>query len=185
MSKSEVKVAKKYAKALFESCAPRNFDVVNSVLQELKAALSDPALNAALNNPSLAPQQRSQWLSEILTVACPEEASVLSNLFSVMIENRRIDCLPSLAELFSQLVANYKKLLELEVTSAKELSQQEKDDLCARFKGKLPPDIAEGLNFDWKTETDLLGGMQVRVGDKVLDGSVLGAVTRIARQLRA
>lgn len=185
MSKSEVKVAKKYAKALFESCSPRNYEAVNSVLQQLTLALADHAIKDALINPSVSPEQRSKWLSDICVAAIPDEAKTLSNLFTVMIQNRRMDSLPALSEFFAQLLANYKKLLELEVISAKELSQSERDDLSVKFKGKLPPDIAEGLSFDWKTEGDLLGGLQVRVGDKLLDGSVSGAIEKIARQLRA
>ena len=129
MSKSEVKVAKKYARALFESCSPQNYEVVSSALQELSLSLSEPTLRNALVNPSLSPQQRSKWLADLFVSICPAEASSLSNLFAVMIQNRRIDSLPALSEFFTQLLANYKKLLELEVTSAKELSPSEREDL--------------------------------------------------------
>jgi F-type H+-transporting ATPase subunit delta len=184
MSKSDAKVAKRYAKALFESCSPKNYESVSSALQELSVALSDNALRNALLNPSLSPQQRSQWLTDLLSASCPEEASSLSNLFAVVIQNRRVDSVAALSAFFAELLAHYKKLLELEVTSAKELTQIEKDDLSQKVKGKLPGDIAQGVSFDWKTEADLLGGLQVRIGDKLLDGSVSGAINKIARQLR-
>jgi len=87
-------------------------------------------------------------------------------------------------QLFAQLLANYKKLLELEVTSAKDLSETERQELSQKIKSKMPADLADGISFDWKFDAEILGGLQVRVGDKLLDGSVSGAINKIARQLR-
>lgn len=184
MAKAETKVAKRYARALFETCAASNYESVSAALTQLSSSLEDPAIRSALLNPSLSSQQRSAWITDLATSLCPDESKALGNLFSLLIQNRRVDSIPALSEFFAQLLANYKKLLELEVTSAKDLSDSEKQELSQKIKSKMPAELADGVSFDWKFDAEILGGLQVRVGDKLLDGSVSGAINKIARQLR-
>lgn len=184
MSKVEIKAARRYAKALFESCDAKHYESVANALTELGKALQDSSIKSALVNPSFSSGQRSSWIAELVEKLCAEEAEHLKNFFSALVENGRMNSVPAVAEYFSAMFSAYKKLLALEVTSARELNSGAKETLSAKVKSSLPPQIASGVTFDWKTRAELLGGLQVRVGDKVLDGSVEGAINKIARQLR-
>jgi F-type H+-transporting ATPase subunit delta len=184
MSKTDSKVAKRYARALFESCQPQNFDSVQAALFSLSEAVTEHSVREAFINPSLNQQQKIDWLQAAIKELCPSEEKSLSNLMAAVIDNGRIVMLPELAQHFAFYVSSYKKLLKLEVTSAKELSEQELKQISDEIKARLPKDIAPEVSFDWKTDQSLIAGLKVKVGDKIVDGSVQSAISNIAKQIK-
>lgn len=189
MSKAEVKVARRYAKALFDSCNASQFDALSSALFAVAETTKQQDVKAALLNPSVKQSVRIDCLKEVAGCIFASESesaerTYLGNMFATLVENRRIDLLPELAEYFFGLVVSFKKLMQLEVTTAQTLKQQDFDLITSQIKEKMPAEFAAHLSIDWKTEKDLIGGMQVRVGDRLLDGSISGALNRIARELK-
>ena len=85
-----------------------------------------------------------------------------------------------------EVLQNYKRLLRLEIEkrtakidSAAPLDQQEADQITARLKQKYGGDLAT----EFSVKPELLGGMRVRVGSDVWDGTVRNRLLRLEQQL--
>ena len=154
-------------------------------LMAIAEAFSQQSIREAFQNPSIKQEQRLSWLESIISDLCPTESKNVTNLFSVLIENKRISILSDLSESFADLVSAYKKILCLEVTSSSEMNSTEIKDFGDRLKGKLPASLASHLNFEWHVNPALIAGLQVKIGDKIIDGSLQASINRIAQELKS
>jgi F-type H+-transporting ATPase subunit delta len=184
MSKSDLKVARKYARALFDACQPSNYESVQAIISNIADAFLVQQVREAFQNPSVRQEQRLDWLKGIISESCPQEEKNVTNLFSILIENKRIGVLSDLAASFAELVSAYKKILCLEVTTSKQLSTSEHQVFGDKLKSNLPADLASQINFEWHINPDLIAGAQVKIGDKIIDGSVQASIGRIAQELK-
>jgi F-type H+-transporting ATPase subunit delta len=87
---------------------------------------------------------------------------------------------------FFDILQNYKRLLRLEiekrhatVESASELSSQNSSKILAKLKQKYGDD----LTAEFRTDPTLLGGMRIRVGSDVWDGTVRNRLQQLQQQL--
>jgi F-type H+-transporting ATPase subunit delta len=100
-------------------------------------------------------------------------------LVRALVELRKAQIVPSVSTIFAQLVSEYRKNLALEVTFA----QAANDDVVSGLKGRLSQALGGEVALSVKTDPALLGGLTIRLGDKLLDRSVAGTLQRIATQL--
>jgi F-type H+-transporting ATPase subunit delta len=70
--------------------------------------------------------------------------------------------------------------IEASVVSARPLSDEEKDKLAATFRAKLGKDVRLNVTVD----PTLLGGLTVRIGDTLYDGSLKGKLSRLEKMLQ-
>jgi F-type H+-transporting ATPase subunit delta len=95
---------------------------------------------------------------------------------SVLAEYGRLALLPTIAELFELLKANHEKTMDVEVTSAFEVSDQEKIELGAALQRMLQRDI----NIETEVDKLLIGGVIIRAEDMVIDDSVKGRLEKLS-----
>jgi len=81
--------------------------------------------------------------------------------------------------IFEQLKANQEKTVDVELTTAYELSEETYANLTRSLSAKL----AREINVNTSIDSTLLGGVVVRTGDLVIDGSVRGKLAKLAEQL--
>jgi len=96
----------------------------------------------------------------------------------IVVDNRRLLVLPEIAELFEARKAEAEKSVNVVVDSAFELSAAQQDKIAASLKKRLAREIKLTCNV----KKELLGGVVIRAGDKVIDGS---ALTRLAEMANA
>ena len=179
MARTSRKTAKKYAAALFGLCLPEKLDSVAAALAELAETFTlNPLLTLALRTPSLELGAREGALREICARVNPGD-EVFANFAALLLHNNRIAMLSQVTLAFNQIVSAYRKQLSLDVATAGELPQEERDAFTARLRDELGPLVS----VNWYVNADLLGGMIVRSGDRVLDGSVRGSLERMRNQL--
>lgn len=87
--------------------------------------------------------------------------------FSKIVAERPRDFRQILQELYRLTKVNVERRI-VSVESASELDSAQRE----RIEGNLTQQYGEGLNFQYSTDASLLGGIKVRVGDDVWDGSV-------------
>jgi F0F1-type ATP synthase delta subunit len=87
--------------------------------------------------------------------------------------------LPAVSAAFSERVAEYRKSLTLAVTVAKPVTPEVVSDVKSRLSQSLGGEVTITVKHD----PALLGGMTIRLGDRLLDRSVAGTLQRIAAQL--
>jgi F-type H+-transporting ATPase subunit delta len=169
--------ARRYAEAAFE-IAERD-DSMEAWLAAFAVAeerLTDPAVMRLLSNPSIPVASRVEALEKITAdvVAGPQR-----NLLALMVRRGRFELLPGVIREFARQYRLREGIVQATVTSARELDSSELEALQRRLID------ATGSHIELRQEVDagLLGGVQVRVGDQLIDGSVRGRLERLRTEL--
>lgn len=181
MSQGTGRISKKYAKAMFEAITPSELDSIRDSLNNLSHIWTNtPELKLAALNPTLTSEQRIRLAKEISSLVQPDHKE-LNNLLALLIENKRANLIPEVATYFAAIVDEFKSAMALEITSAFEVSSSEK----SQYEEKIRKDLGSSVKIDWKIDPEILGGMLIKSGDKLLDSSVKGSLKKMASQLLA
>jgi F-type H+-transporting ATPase subunit delta len=178
MAQEKTTVARPYAEAVYDRGAETDkLDLWSDMLALLGSALSEPALADLVTNPLVAPERIQQLMLEIGGGYLNEEGR---NFVKVLVENDRLPLLPDIVELYEQLKRERQGVLEVQVSSAYALNQAQKKELIEVLKERLNRDI----KIRSEKDPDLIGGIVIRAGDLVIDGSVRGQLHKLANELR-
>lgn len=171
-------VARPYAKAAFEYARDHEaLDNWSQALGFLSAAVADSDVRRLLGSPKLANDKKVTLLSEIL----PEQQDGLSRFLATLADQGRLLALPFIAEQFEYLRAEHEQRVEVTVTSAYKLTAAQKTKLANALKKRLNREISITTQVD----KSLIGGVILRAGDTVIDGSVRGRLNRLSEALTA
>ena len=121
-------------------------------------------------------QQKTEFFESVLTGRLDVEAK---SLISLLAEFIRLGLLSSIAEIYELMKARHQKTLEVEITSAYELSSDESKALKNTLSEKLGRDIKLDISVDEK----LIGGAIIKAEDNVIDDSVKGKLEKFAKNL--
>jgi F-type H+-transporting ATPase subunit delta len=136
-------------------------------------------LRETMANPAIPLDQRVSIIRDIAKSF--SSTADLSGFLALLVENSRIAALPEIATAFSGLVDQAKHLLALEIRSAFPLDDTEKNSILARVQ----QDFGSLAAVSWHVDPSLIGGITVKSGDKLLDGSVRGSLERVRTLLQA
>jgi len=135
-------------------------------------------MHAVLNNPSLTAEQQAQTLCDVCGEALGAEAR---NYVATLASNKRLALLPQINVLFAQYKANQEKTVDVEVVSAFDLADVARDKLADVLGKKLEREVKVRTS----TDSNLLGGVLIRAGDLVIDGSVRGRLNKLAEAMNS
>ena len=172
-------VARRYAKALFELCQPAAMEPTRAALTAFAGVWSQNAeLRGTMLNPALPLSGREAALSGVAE-AFRAGDSQLRNLLVTLLRNHRLSLIEDVAKAFGVFVDQYNRMVALEITSAFPLAEGER----AKLQGALTRDLGTQASVEWKVSAELLGGLTIKTGDKLLDGSVRGSLNRARAEL--
>ncbi len=172
-------IARPYAKAAFEYARDkRALPLWSESLSVAAAVVLNSDMEVVLGNPSLTADQQAQTLSDVCGEALGPEAR---NFLAILASNKRLALLPEIYNLFEQHKANQEKSVDVEVVSAFELANETKDKLAAVLGKKLEREVKVSSS----TDKDLLGGVLIRAGDLVIDGSVRGRLNKLSEAMNS
>ena len=134
--------------------------------------LGDPDVVRLLSNPAIPTASRVEVLGRILG---DDVTGAPRNLLALMIRRGRFELLPAVIREFWRLYRSREGIVEATVTSAVELGPDELEALQER----LVAITGERIELQPEIDPELLGGVQVRVGDRLIDGSVRGRLERL------
>lgn len=171
--------ARRYAEAAFE-IAERDGTVERwlTQLNDLAEAVRRPEVVRRLEDPHVPLEARAKALHD---VAGKEMLPQMGNLLGLVLRRRRLDSLPQITREFKRLYNRRAGVVDATATSALELDQQEISDLTTRLE------TMTGKKVELATAVDpaILGGIQVRIGDTLYDGSVRGRLERLRSRLES
>lgn len=173
-----VTVARPYAEAIFRLA--RESGTLSEWSQRLgflAAVARDPGMQALIASPELSAAQRE---SLFLTVGEGRLDEPGRRLVRVLAENGRLGLLPAIAERFEELKAEHEGVLEASIYSAYPLTHEQAKALIARLERRYRRRIVARV----VVEPALIGGVQVHIGDQVLDASVRGKLQALAVALQ-
>jgi F-type H+-transporting ATPase subunit delta len=166
---------RRYAEAAFQ-LADRDGSI-ETWRRELEqaAAATDGQLMTVLANPALPLDQRLQAADRVLAGL----SQSVRNIVLLLVRRGRIEQLPRVAAEFRRLDDRRNGLTHATATSAAPLGADEIRAITARLEAMTGDRIA----LETAVDPDLLGGVVVRVGDRLIDGSVRGRLERLRNQL--
>lgn len=169
--------ARPYAQAAFEEAQKLGgLKGWSEMLQSLAEAVSHPEVRAVVTSPRFLKAQIEKLMEGLLG----SQAKIQQrNFIRILVDNQRLLLLPEIVSLFEALRAEAEKTVNVVVDSAFELSAAQQEKIIATLKARLGREI----KLVCKVNKELLGGVVIRAGDKVIDGSVRTRLGEMANAL--
>ena len=170
-------VVRNYADTLFQLAASEgNMEEYRQGIELVVNLMED--FRKFLATPRIAVTDKKASMSSVFENRLPHQ---LINFLKVTLDKRRQGLLKSIAEEFSRLVDDHEGLLHFEITIARDPD----DGFTAKLNDRLSSvfDCKPIIHFGVRPE--ILGGMILRVGDTVFDGSLGSRLDRMRRMLGA
>lgn len=176
----QASLAGRYATALFELARDeRQLDAVGVSLAALKAALAESEDFARLTTSPLV--SRGEAGKAIAATADAMQLDPLTTRFlGVLAENRRLGQLGAVIRAFNLLAAAHRGETTAEVTSAHPLS----DDQVAALKTRLKSRLGRDVSVDLAVDPAILGGLVVKIGSEMIDGSIRTKLNTLAHAMK-
>ena len=172
-------LARPYAKAAFEYAVDHNQLVPwYEQLATAAAVSADETMAGVLNDPSLTAAQLAGKLADVCGEALSAE---LRNFIAILASNKRIALLPEIYTQFAQYKANREKTVDVDVISAFDLAENARNRLAEVLGNKLERQVEVRTS----TDSNLIGGVLIRAGDLVIDGSVRGRLNKLAEAMNS
>jgi len=143
--------------------------------EEMLASSTD--LRSALGNPAIAHLDKEKVLESLIAKSNPSKTT--SNFLRVLLRNGRLTDLSEINDKFAAVLEERSGHVAAEVTSARELSADQKGELKANLEKLTGKQVQ--LNFG--IDENIIGGVVTRVGSTVYDGSVKTQLENLKEQL--
>lgn len=165
-----------YAKGLLGAAEKAN--QVTQVVDELESIVVDvlpqlPKLKLLLESPRVPMEVKEKVLNQSFSAG----SSVLLTFLKVVCRHGRFDCLRVISRTATALLQEQIGVVEVRVTTAESVPESMHEEL----KTKLGQILEKQVVIRTETDADILGGLVVRVGDTVFDGSVANQLSQIRR----
>jgi F-type H+-transporting ATPase subunit delta len=172
-------VARPYAEAIFKLADAANaLPNWSEMIATLAAVAADERIAAAIKDPNLAAAKVAGLFISILSGKLSGDAE---NLVRVLAEYGRLELLPEIRNQYEALKNEREGVVEAEIQSAFEIADAQMKDLVGRLEKKFGRKVHARVTLD----KDLIGGVRVVVGDKVIDGSARAQLGALENSLKA
>jgi F-type H+-transporting ATPase subunit delta len=181
-------VARPYAQAVFELAkAGGHLDPWSRFLQLAAALVTDPAVSRRLGTPGADLHQLAGAIADICrdklgapAILADGARSNGANFLKLLVANRRLGALPDIAARYEVLKAEAENSLEVTLTTAAAVSDEQRAGIADSLKKRFGRDVRLSVELD----PALLGGARLKVGDRVIDGTVRTGLDKLATALR-
>ena len=171
-------ISEPYAQALMSLAQQSDLaEQFGETFRSLESLLSESQeFKDFVQNPVIANEDKKAVLKQVMGDANP----YLTNFMMLLVDKRRIVFLESIVNQYLSLLRKLNQTALAEVISARELSDEQKGNIVEKVKG-----IVEARDVELKTSVDpnLIGGVIIKVGSKVIDASLRGQLRRISVSL--
>jgi F-type H+-transporting ATPase subunit delta len=171
-------VAKRYATALFQVAKEQNLlEQVENELTAVKTVfLENKELLSVLNHPKVANVTKKSLIKEsFANVSAP-----VLNVLLLLIDRHRQSVIPEVVDFYIEEANNARGIADAKVYSVRELTEEEKSSLSQAFAKKVGK---ASLRIQNIIDPKVIGGVKLRIGNRIYDGSVSGKLARVEREL--
>jgi F-type H+-transporting ATPase subunit delta len=176
----QASLAGRYATALFELARDeQQLEAVGTSVSALKQALGESSELRELTTSPLV--SREDALKAVSATAGAMNLDPITGKFlGVLANNRRLGQLPAVIRYFNLLAASHRGETTAEVTSAHPLDDGQVAALKANLKTRIGRDVAVDLSVD----PTILGGLVVKIGSQMIDGSIRTKLNNLAHAMK-
>ena len=172
-------ISKTYGDALFELALEE--DRIDDYVAEVDAMLTifrdNPELSKLLNHPKISKEEKITVVGQIFEGKISKE---LLGLINMIVEKDRNNAMEDIFKYFIDRVKEYKNIGVAKVTSAVELSDAQKSQVEKRL---LETTGYVKFEISYDVDKDLIGGMVIRIGDRVVDSSIRTRLYELTKEL--
>ena len=169
--------ARPYARAVY-TLATETATVADwgEALALMAAVAADAGMQDLLDKPQLSKEQKGELVLRVLSDKVNQQQQ---NLIRLMAENGRLRALPEVARQFEVYRAEAEGKVEAQVISAFPLTTEQEQAITATLKSKLGRDVS----ITSSTDESLIGGVVIKAGDTIIDGSMKSQLESLAISL--
>ena len=172
-------VSKVYGDALFEAALEENqLDAVWDEVREIASILQEnEAFIDIMNHPEMTREKELAMMDEVFG---GKVSDVMMGFLQVLVKKGRFGEIESVLEYFDKRAKEYKKIGVVYVTTPTELSRAQKQKIEARFS---ETSSYETLEMNYNVDASLLGGIRIRIDDRVVDNTIRTKLEEMTRKL--
>jgi len=172
-----ITLARPYAKAAFEFArASKTLDAWSSSLAVVATVVQQSVVEGTLDSPTMTSEQKATLLIELCGDALD---SKVKNFVAVMASNKRLGLLAEVQQLFENFKSQQEKFSDIQVSTAFELDSVVEKKLADKLSKALDSEVTLSTNID----KSLIGGVIIRAGDMVIDGSIRGRLAKLSETI--
>lgn len=170
-------LARPYAAAVFKQAKQSGaVDQWSETLSFLAQLMAETEIKNATRNPKLG---RNGFADLLIDLSGKDLSAEGKNLIRLLADNGKLTLAGHIAELYEHYRADEQGFLDARVVSAYPLDAAENKQLAKSLQKAL----GKKVRLDISVDRALIGGVVIRAGDKVIDGSVKGQLQRLAKRL--
>ena len=179
MASGDQRAARRYSAALFRTARGRNEidPVADSLAVVTKAVCDSPELMTVLHHPRISRERKKELLRHIFAASIRPD---VEHFLMMLVEKDRAAIIPNVAEHFLRLVDEHRRETDAEAVTAVPLTEAQTTALQQRLESTT----GYTVRLTTRVDESILGGLIIRVGDKLIDGSVRAQLQAMREQLR-
>jgi F-type H+-transporting ATPase subunit delta len=172
-------IANRYARALADVIIERG--ETNEVVKELNSfarmMAEHPQLRDVFASPVIATERKRAVLDELIARTGPRQTT--ANFLRLLLSNSRLHDLDQMLRALARELDARAGLVSAEITTAREISNQEKTTLQSQLKAATGKDV----RLQFRTDPAIIGGVVTRIGSLVYDGSIKNQLAQMKQRL--
>ena len=174
---ADTKIGKRYAVAIFEiaesnSSVKEIYEALNSLMELYK---KDIDFKNFIDHPLIEDKVKKEILASIYK----DESQEIKNVIFYLLDKHRIANIREIVAEYLKLYYAKNQILDVEVTFAKELTKEQREKLIHNLETRTNKKI----NLVEKVDTNIIGGGILKIGDKVIDGTVRTQLSSLVKSL--
>lgn len=171
-------VAQRYANALLEFAGKdlSKEDLFKQIKDIQTSINNSEDLQKVMSSPIVSTEEKKNVISKIFENNINE---TVLNFLKLLIDKNRFNIFNSIVKEYKNEINRQNGLLEIKITSAIELNDNEK----AMIKVKLQNILNKEIELDWATDNDLIGGLVFEAGDNIVDCSLQHKLQEITKEI--
>jgi F-type H+-transporting ATPase subunit delta len=173
-------LAERYAAALFELADERHaLDAAANDLRELRAMLhASGDLLRLVRSPVLSRAEQGKAMAAVAENA--KLSQLTTDFLAVVARNRRLFAVPAMIEAYLAKLAERRGEVTAEVVAAQKLTKAQENTLGEQLRRA----VGSRVTVDVRVDPSLLGGMVVKIGSRMVDGSLKGQLQRLQLSMK-
>lgn len=171
-------VSERYAQALLELVSDNlsKEDILKELLDITESVKSSGDLNKVMTSPVISNNEKKNVISKLFENTTNK---VILNFLKLLVDKNRFSMLESITKEYKNEINRLNNLLSINVTSAIDLTEDEK----SAIKDKLSNILNKNIELEWATNPDIIAGLVFEVGDNIIDNSLRHKLQDLSRNI--
>jgi F-type H+-transporting ATPase subunit delta len=172
------KITLRYIRAILDIAAAQGkTDAVEAELQNIDQLLkSNPAFMNLLLHPKISRLRKKKLLDDTFGARF---SALVKSFLHLLVEKKREELIPVLFEEYKKAADRLRGIVKATVKSAIDLS----DKQCQNLKAALEKRLSSTVELQFEVDRAILGGMQIFIGNDIIDGSIRGRLDKLQKYL--